>query len=138
MSLIIRKSPGCAKSHSEKSLCSSKSFNKGSLCLAMFSSSPYLYHGKTLIDYVSTNRPDCVSDQGVLPYGVSDHDVVYMTRSKKMPRVRMKPKIVEIRKYSKFDSEQFRNDLQSRPFDEIKNITADPNEMWAMRKKFFS
>ena len=29
------------------------------------------------------------------------------------------------------------NDLQSMPFDEIKNITAEPNEMWAMRKKFF-
>ena len=23
-------------------------------------------HSKTLIDYVATNRPDCVSDQGVL------------------------------------------------------------------------
>ena len=38
----------------------------------------------------------------------------------------MKPKTVETRKYSKFDSEQFRNDLQSMPFDEIKNFTADP------------
>ena len=86
-------------------------------------------HSKTLIDYVVTNRPDCVSDQGVLPCGISDHDdVVYMTRSMKMPRVRMKPKIVETRKYSKFDSEQFRNDLQSMPFDEIKNITADPKQ----------
>ena len=59
-------------------------------------------HSKTLIDYVATNRPDCVSDQGVLPCGISDHDVVYMTRSMKTPRVKMKPKIVETRKYSKF------------------------------------
>ena len=29
----------------------------------------------------------------------------------KMIEVKMKPKIVETRKYSKFDSEQFRNDL---------------------------
>ena len=94
-------------------------------------------HSKTLTDYMATNRPDCVSDQGVLPCGISDHDVVYMTRSMKKPRVKMKPKIVETRKYSKFDSEQFRNDLQSMPFDEIKNITAEPNEMWAMWKKFF-
>ena len=63
--------------------------------------------------------------------------MVYMTRSMKKSRVQMKPKIVETRKYSKFDSEQFRNDLQSMPFDEIKNITAEPNEMWAMWKKFF-
>ena len=48
----------------------------------------------------------------------------------------MKPKIVETRRYGKFDGEQFRNDLQSMPFDEIKNITAEPNEMWAMWKKF--
>ena len=66
---------------------------------------------KTVIDCVATNRPDCVSDQGVLPCGTSGHDVVYMTRSMKMRRVRMKPKIVETRKYSTFDSEQFRNDL---------------------------
>ena len=42
-------------------------------------------HSKTLIDYVATSRPDYVSDQGVLPCGISDHDVVYMTRSMKMP-----------------------------------------------------
>ena len=42
-----------------------------------------------------------------------------------------------MKKYGKFDNEQFRNDLQSMPFDEVKNITADPNEMWAMWKKFF-
>ena len=42
-------------------------------------------HSKTLIDYMATNRPDCVSDQGVLPCGISDHDVVYMTRSMKNP-----------------------------------------------------
>ena len=41
----------------------------------------------------------------------------------------MKPKIVETRKYCKLGSEQFSNDLQSMPFNEIKNITTDPNEM---------
>ena len=41
-----------------------------------------------------------------------NHDVVYMTRSMKKPQVKMKRKIVETKKYSKFDSEQFRNDLQ--------------------------
>ena len=81
---------------------------------------------------MTTNRPDCVSDQGGLPYVISDHDVVYMTRSMKMPSVRMKPKLVEIRKYRKFDSEKFRNDLQSMPFDEIQNIRGYVNEMWAM------
>ena len=84
-------------------------------------------HSKTLVDYLATNRPDCVSNRGVLPCGIFNHDVVYMTRSMKMPRVRMKPKIVEIRKYSKFDSEQFRNDQQSIPLDEIKNIRGDLN-----------
>ena len=94
-------------------------------------------HSKTLIDYMATNRPDCVSDQGVLPCGISDHDVIYMTRSMKKPRVKMKPKIVETRKYSKFDSGQFRNDLQSMPFDKTKNITAEPNEIWTMTGRSF-
>ena len=38
-------------------------------------------YSKTLINYVATSRPDCVSYQGILPCGISDHDVVYMTRS---------------------------------------------------------
>ena len=42
-------------------------------------------HSKTLIDYVATNRPDYVSDQRVLQCEIFDHDVVYMTRSMKMP-----------------------------------------------------
>ena len=50
--------------------------------------------------------------------------------------MRVFTKIVETRKYSKFDSEQFKNDLQSILFYEIKSITADSNEMWAMWKRF--
>ena len=36
-------------------------------------------HSKTFIDYVDTNRPDCVSDQGVLLCGISNYDVVYIS-----------------------------------------------------------
>ena len=50
--------------------------------------------------------------------------------------MRVFTKTVETRKYSKFDSEQFRNDPLSIPFDEIKSITVDPDEMWAMWKRF--
>ena len=32
-------------------------------------------HSKTLIDNVATNRPDFVPDQGVLPCGISDHNM---------------------------------------------------------------
>ena len=33
---------------------------------------------KTLIDHISTNRPECVSDSGVIACGISDHDIVYV------------------------------------------------------------
>ena len=36
---------------------------------------------KTLIDHIASNRPECVSESGVIPWGISDHDIVYLVRS---------------------------------------------------------
>ena len=39
---------------------------------------------KTLIDHIATNRPELASDSGVIPCGISDHDIVYMVRKTKL------------------------------------------------------
>ena len=54
-----------------------------------------------------------------------------------MPKIKNQPKIIRVRKYNKFDSEGFRNDLKDMNFDQIKNITDDPNEMWELWKRFY-
>ena len=35
---------------------------------------------KTLIDHIIVNKTDMVSDIGVIPCGISDHDAIYMTK----------------------------------------------------------
>ena len=92
---------------------------------------------KTLIDHISTNRPECVSDSGVIACGISDHDIVYVVRSMCVPKLKRDPKIMKVRKYKKFDERSFTSELRQIHFDEIKNVTNDPNEMWLIWKTWY-
>ena len=58
---------------------------------------------KTLIDYIATNRPELASDSGVIPCGISDHDIVYMGRKTKLPKVKLYPKTVTTRNLKKIN-----------------------------------
>ena len=55
-----------------------------------------------------------------------------------MPTIKNQPKIIRVRKYNEFDNEAFRNDLKNTNFDQIKNITDNPNEMWGLWKRFYT
>ena len=87
----------------------------------------------TIIDHIVTNKPTCVSESGAIHCGISNHDVTFAIRRARLPKIKNQPKIIIVRKYSKF-----RNDLKSMNFDQIKNITDDPNEMWGLWKKFYT
>ena len=91
----------------------------------------------TIIDHIVTNKPTYVSESGVIPCGISDHDVTFAVRRARLPKIKNQPKIIRVRKYNKFDNEAFRNDLKNMNFDQIKNITDDPNEMWELWKRFY-
>ena len=39
---------------------------------------------KTLIDHAVTNRPSQILDSGVIPCGISDHDIIYRVPEKKV------------------------------------------------------
>ena len=40
---------------------------------------------KTIIDHIITNKSEFVSDSGVLSCGISDHDVVFLTKPMRLP-----------------------------------------------------
>ena len=40
---------------------------------------------KSSIDYIATNRSDRITSRGVIPCGISDHDVVYAVRTMRIP-----------------------------------------------------
>ena len=90
----------------------------------------------TIIDHIVTNKPTSVSESGVIHCGISDHDVTFAIRRVRLPKIKYQPKIIRVRKYNKFDNEVFQNDLKNMNFDQITNITDDPNEMWELWKRF--
>ena len=87
---------------------------------------------KTIIDHIITNKPEFVSESGVLSCGISDHDVVFLTKQMRLLKLKAPPKILNVRNYKRFNLSAFRQDMRSVPFDEIKNIARDANEMWTL------
>ena len=92
---------------------------------------------ETLIDHVATNRPQWVSENGVIPWGISDHDIVYLIRSMCIAEMKKVLKIVTIRKCKNFNQSTFLSEYRGIKFNEIKNVTGDPNEMWLIWKAWF-
>ena len=91
----------------------------------------------TLIDHLATTRPMTISDKGVIPCGISDHDATFLVRSMRIPRIKTHSKIRKARKFKNFGNYLFLKDLEALNLDEIKNITKDPNQMWSLWKNLF-
>ena len=91
----------------------------------------------TLIDHLATTKPISVSHKGVIPCGISDHDAIFLVRSMRVPRIKKQPKIINVRKFQKFDNMSFLKDLAALNLNEIKNVTTDPDHMWLLWKKMF-
>ena len=89
------------------------------------------------MDYISTNKPTCISEGGVILCGISDHDVTYAIRRAKLPKSKQQSKNITVRKLNKLDAEAFIKDLKSRNFDQIRTLTDDPNEMWFIWEQFY-
>ena len=56
---------------------------------------------KTIIDHIITNRSEAVSKSGFLACGISDHDVVFMTKHMRLPKLRAPPRLLNVRNYKK-------------------------------------
>ena len=52
----------------------------------------------TLTYYIVTNKQDNFADSGIIPCGIGDHDLVYIIRHARLPKIKKDPKIVTVRK----------------------------------------
>ena len=89
---------------------------------------------RTLIDHIFTNKPDIITNHGVLHVGISDHSLIYATH--KHNTLKADPKIIESRQFKNFDCDAFIEDIKETPF-HFASLMDDPNEMWDVWKSLF-
>ena len=58
-----------------------------------------------------TNKPEHIATSGVIPCGISDHDVTYAIRSSKLPKRKKLLKRVSVWKYDKYEVKAFLDDF---------------------------
>ena len=92
---------------------------------------------RTLIDHIATNKPEHISKSRVIACGISDHELAFVNRSMRVPKIKRDSETIHIRKLKAFDSIAFLEELKSKNFDAIKDITRKPNKMWVIWKSFF-
>ena len=79
---------------------------------------------KTLLDLIICKTSDSKTiASGVIDLGISDHNLVYISRKVGIPRG--KPRIIETRQFNKLKVDKFQNDLR-KAFMHFKDYT-DPN-----------
>ena len=84
----------------------------------------------TIIDHIITNRPDDISSSGARPCGISDHDALFLLRNTRVPKLKVPPKAITVRKYKRFNIVDFQSDLKEIPMEYIKLVSEDVNEVW--------
>ena len=82
-----------------------------------------------LINHIITNKPDIVGQSGVIPCGISDHDLIFLTRKARLPKLKIPPRVVNARNHKKFDLKAFQLDIQHIPFDIIKTVSKNVNDV---------
>ena len=82
---------------------------------------------QTLIDHIVTNKPDKVEDSGVIPCGISDHDLIYIIRHEKLPKIKRQSEILTIRIHKNLTESSLFDDLNGIPFDIISDTSDNAN-----------
>ena len=91
-------------------------------------------HSETIIDLVFTNKPELVTNFGVIHIGISDHSLIFLQRKISVPR--SEPKLINKRNFKYYNVDAFRSDLTAC----LANLTLtiqDPNDMWSEWKDRF-
>ena len=96
------------------------------------------WNSQTIIDHVITNKPEHTATSGVIPCGISDHDVTYAVRSLNLPKRKKLLKCVTFRKYNKFEVRAFLDDLKKFHLMILKNIAMILMECGKFGKTFSS
>ena len=92
---------------------------------------------QTLIDHIVTNKPNKVADSGVISYGVSNHDFIYIIRHAKLPNIEREPKILTIRIHKNLAKSSLLDDLNGVPFDLISDTLDNASSLWLTWKEGF-
>ena len=83
------------------------------------------YSTATLIDHIITNKPDIVGQSGVILCGISGHDLIFMIRKARLPKLKILLRVVNAYNHNKFDLKAIQLDIQLIPFDIIKTVSKD-------------
>ena len=89
---------------------------------------------KTNMDHIFTNKPEFVRISGVIHWGKSDHDAVYLIRNTNSHKL---PKLLNVSNIQKFDQVAFQLNTEKIPTEQITFVSKDFNEMWLLYKTFF-
>ena len=90
----------------------------------------------TLIVHIVTNKIDRTAESGVMPCGISDHDVIYIIRHARLPKMKKDPKILSVRDTRKLGNDRLLEDLRELPFGLIKDTSNNPEDLWLKWKTF--
>ena len=83
---------------------------------------------------IVTTKPDLINRKGVLPLGISDHCLIYVTLNLKHKRP--PPKVISVRNYKQFQVDQFRADITAAPFHVALVFEDKDDVLWAWNKLF--
>ena len=80
----------------------------------------------TLTYYIVTNKKDNIADSGIIPCGIGDHDLVYIIRHARLPKIKKDPKIVIVRSTENLNNDTVIKDLNELPFELIRASADNP------------
>ena len=89
----------------------------------------------SLIDHIVTNRPEKISDSGVIHTGISDHSLIFAIR--KISIMIKQENTIEIRNVKNLHQQNFIKELQEQRWEYIYFFAADPNCMREIWKTLF-
>ena len=80
----------------------------------------------TLTYYLVTNKKGNTADSGIIPCGISDHDLVYIIRHVRLPKINKDPKILTVRSIKNLNNDTLIKDLHELPFELIRASADNP------------
>ena len=80
----------------------------------------------TLTYYIVTNKKDNVADSGIIPCGIGDHDLVYIIKNARLPKIEKDPKTVTVRSTKNLNNDTLIKDLNELPFELIRASADNP------------
>ena len=92
---------------------------------------------QTLIDHIVTNRPKNIAERGVIPCGISDHDLIYIIRYTRIPKIIKEPKVFTVRTHRNLSEASLLDDLHNLPIELILESSGNPDTLWLTWKSFF-